>query len=413
MFLLVFKYCLLLSVAALPLAAQRCAEEMLLDGSEPIVRFDADSTGHWWAVTQPFEALQYLWVDGTSYGPYALIDTPVFSPDGTSWACAVAGVDRISRLITNERISPVDGTGISHITFAFSGTEPWFVEHNVQRARITNGLRSVEYDATNIVGPIALDPFGTTVWYQCSRGNGAALVRNGVDVLQADEVRIGGVWSDGRIVAALRYGMLWSIVLGSEELATNLTSVQSLLVNQLGTVLCAVTGRQDGQVRAMMYSDEFIEPWFGPALESVTSLVLNPWLPIVAYLGVQRGQRNVYYNTSAYPAGQVCGPLTFSHDGTMLMYMGRDDVEFIAVDGKRHIVNNQVNTTVPLSIDPISGLLAYSTPAQMVVRNPTTDLVRFARLCDTMGKTVFLNVERKFVALGTFGQRLFRITCRP
>jgi hypothetical protein len=163
----------------------------------------------------------------------------------------------------------------------------------------------------------------------------------------------------------------------------------------------------------MMYTDEYIEPWYGPALESVMGLRLNPWEPLVAYRGIQRGIVSIYYNAADYPAGTAHGPVSFSHDGAKMVYMARDDVEFIAIDGKRYVVRNRIQTTAPVAIDPATLTIAYSTNTNMIVWRPESDEVRFARLCDRMGQTVYDRTTRSFVALGAFGQRLFRITCRP
>lgn len=397
-------------VLAQPLIAQ-CDEELLLDGSEPIEVFDQDSTGHWWAVTTPFEDLRSLWVDGVKHGPYRMVDRPVFAPDGSSWSTAVIAADRTIRLLDEQGEHGVEGTGISQITYAFAGGRPWMVVHDVTRSTITNGERG--YDATGLVGRFMLDPMGMVCWYVVRRGNAVALVRNGNDVLQADEIRVGGVWADGRPVMAVRYGLQWEVRLGDTEMATNLSAVQDLSVNQPGTVFACIAARQDAQIRAMMYTDSYVEPWYGPALESVMGLRLNPWEPLVAYRGSQRGVISMYYNAAAYPAGLTHGPVAFSHDGAMMVFLGRDDVEFITVDGKRYVVANRVQTTTPVVIDPRSTTIAFSSPTNMIVWRPETDKVTFGRMCDSMGPTTFDRRERRFVALGTFGQRLFRISCRP
>jgi hypothetical protein len=401
---------LLLWSIAPPLAAQ-CEEELVLDGSEPIASFDQDSTGHWWAITTPYEDLRTLWVDGVKFGPYRVVERPVFAPDGSGWATSVVAADRTIRRLDQDGEGSVDGTGLSQISYAFAGGRPWMVLHDVTRSTITNGERA--YEATGLIGRYVLDPLGTVCWYAVQRGSGSVLVRNGVDVLQADEIMLGGVWADGRPVMALRYGLQWEVRIGDQELATNLTIVRDLTVNQLGTVMACVAARPDGQVRAMMYTDEYIEPWYGPALESVMGLRLNPWEPLVAYRGIQRGIVSIYYNAADYPAGTAHGPVSFSHDGAKMVYMARDDVEFIAIDGKRYVVRNRIQTTAPVAIDPATLTIAYSTNTNMIVWRPESDEVRFARLCDRMGQTVYDRTTRSFVALGAFGQRLFRITCRP
>lgn len=386
-----------------------CTDELLLDGVEQLVDFDIDTTGHWWARTRPYEQFTTLHVDGESFGPFHSVTTPVFSPDGSSWVAVTVLNNRLSLIGTSDILLP-PCTGVDHILYPQAGGAPWVVYRVDQASWVTNG--STTFQLVDPTGAYATDPMGMVFYAVVRRGAMQALSRNGADGPLADEQQLGGVWWDGRAVVAARNGTLWSVRIGEMDIRGSARVVSSLTVNPAGTVLAAIIGEAVG-ARAMMYTDDYTEPWFGPNVDNASGLRLHPTDVMCAYVATNRGATTIYYNASSYPAGTQYGPIVFSHDGTAMVFLGRDDVPFITVNGRRTVVGQGVSTSAVPAVAQAGEYVAYSTSTSMAVWNVGLDHVTIGRMCDRMARTIYDHRQGTYLALGSYGQRLFLLRCRP
>jgi hypothetical protein len=412
--MLEFRHVLVLVVAVLlptvgsgPLSAGDCVEEVLLDGSERIVDFGVDTTDHWWARTQPFEQLQRLWVDGKVYGPFMSVSVPVFSPDGTAWT-SVATMNGEISLISNDPIHIEQFTAVSTIVYPAIGSRPWIRYANGPQDFVTNGERT--YTLVDARQDLVTDPSGSVVYHTARRGTTIALVRNGTDVLTADDIILAGVWSDGRAVFATSNGGQWALFLGEVELRRGLTAVRSLTVNRSGTVLGGIGGTANASF-SFLFIDDYVDIWNGPVLDGITTFALHPFEPLCAYIGIERGASFLYYNSAQYPAGRERGTVTFSHDGDVMAMMGRDMDDFITMNGKRTMVANRLTLGARLALATNGQSFAYSNGVQLVLWDLDRSAPQFARICDVISDIYYSPRTSSYVALGRFGTQLLRIRC--
>jgi hypothetical protein len=397
---------LLLSV---PLTAQWCEEQMVHEGAERIVSFDVDTTGRWWAIVTPFQSMVTLIVDGDRYGPYNSVTPPVFSPDGATWS-SIAALNGLVEVVSPTPVSLPQATAITHVLYPQQSSTAWYRCANGNQQMFTNGVTTVL--AIEPTGAWATDLYGTVLYHVARRGSGQTLVRNDVDGVFADEIKLGGVWHDGRPVYASRAGDVWTLMIGAEEVRSNLRNVTDLQVNATATILGAVVATPLG-MHALMHSEEYKEVWLGPQVETVSYFLLNPFQFLCVWEGTLRGVKNVYYNTAPYPAGVSRGPIVFSHDGGVMGYLGRDDDDFVTIDGKRTMLPRRATTGAVPALHPNGGSLAYSTGASMAMLDVESKEIALARICDRVSRTVYDWRRSSYRMLGTFGERLFMIECQP
>ncbi len=396
-------------VLAVPLLGQSCEETMVHDGAERVVHFDVDTTGHWWVLVAPYQNMVTLVVDGDRYGPYNTITAPVFSPDGSTWS-SIGVLNGLISVVTPTPVNLPQATAINAILYPQNSPAAWYRCSNGEQEFVTNGSNT--YLAVQPLGQWATDLFGSNVFYVAQRGSGQTLVRNATDGVFADEILLGGVWHDGRPVYASRAGEIWTIYIGTQEVRSNLRRVSNLSVNATATVLGAVVTTPLG-MHALMFSEEYTEAWMGPQVDDIAYFLLNPFQFLCVWEGTLRGVKNLYYNTAPYPAGRIRGPVVFSHDGNVMGFLGRDDDDFVTIDGKRTMLPRRISTGVVPALHPLGTSVAYSTGSSMAILDIESTEIALARMCDRVSRTVFDWRTNSFRMLGTFGERLFLIECRP
>jgi len=394
---------------ALPLSSQDCTDMLVHNGTEVVEAFDIDTTGHWWAIVRPYESMVVLIVDGDRYGPYNRVARPTFSPDGSSWVTHTE-LNGELKILSPQYIQLPQCNGVLAILYPQNSTQPWFRILVAEQIVHTNGI--VQFSAINPTGQWATDPSGSVLYHVATRGSLQALVRNDREIATADEILLGGVWVDGRPVFAARNGEVWTLFLGVEEVRTNLRNVRSLSVNITATVLGGVVSTPLGE-QAIMYSEEYTEPWLGPLVDGISFYALSPFAFLCVWEGSARGVKSVYYNTAPYPAGRSRGPIVFSHDGSVMGFIGSDDDDFVTIDGRRTMMNRRLSKDVVPALHPSGESIAYSTGSSLAVWNISDKSFRLGRICDRVGKTIYNWRRGVFTTIGTFGERLFILECNP
>lgn len=394
-----------------PTASGQCRDELLLENDVEIIDYGIDTTGHWWARARTTSVLTTLYIDGTAYGPFMKVDVPMFSRDGSAWAVSV-DMNGIRGLQTSGGYINMSGvTNVRPVLAPQSSGDVWWIVENESERTLTNGSRS--YRCVDPTTMFAADPSGTVIVYVGRRGNQYAIVRNGVDLAAYDEVILGGVWSDGRIVAAVRNGAVWDVLLGDDVIANGLISVRDLTVNAFGTVLAFVGGQRGAPPVVTMMTDEYREPWQSPPLESPGRLVLSPCCDLTAIPAVRPGARRVMmYGSAEYPVGNQHGPPSFSYDGGQMVYAGDDAGAFVAVNGKRYVLRGGgVAMSTPLVVSPSGSMVAWPSSSTIVTYDVELQRMQLGKMCDTMGNVVYDWRTRSAVGLGLFGGRLYKLIC--
>ncbi|MDZ4746617.1 MAG: hypothetical protein SGJ05_11545 [bacterium] len=382
---------------------------MLLDNTEKIVQYGLDSTGSWWAITQPYEQFVHVYINGKRYGPYSSSTLPRFSNDGSTWAFAFVR-DLQAYVRTPEDEKRIAAERINGVVFGSQSPIPW-VEFSVSDIRtITDG--STTYSTTGAIGLAKLDPSGTVVWHVARRGSQMALVRNGVDKYVYDDIELAGVWSDARPVFSARIGALWTVFLGEQELVGNMQRVLNLTVNAFGTVVAFNASSPSSFINSYMYTDDYRNCWVGPNLDEARDLVLSPCCDLIAVPGkAQGGSRVVLFNSAAYPAGTATSRPAFSFDGAHMAFTGNDGESFISMDGLRHAVRGGVALSAQCALSPSGSTVAWTSSTTLVVYDLDREKMTLNKMCDTMSLDVIYNRRTsEYQALGLYGARLFLLS---
>ena len=91
--------------AHIHVSSQDCTDRLLLDATHHATSVGLDSSGRWWAITQPFESLKGLNVDGQSYGPFEDVIPPMITYDGSSFVAGFKMLGQWSVLTQDDTIA--------------------------------------------------------------------------------------------------------------------------------------------------------------------------------------------------------------------------------------------------------------------------------------------------------------------
>jgi len=392
------------------LYAQNCEERQLLPGDEHLIDHGVDSTGHWWAITQPYSSFYHLVVDGKRYGPYTEVMKPIFANDGTTWASS-AIVNSIALIVTPEKIVRVNGTGVNTMFFASQAPALCTVTRRDSLVTFSSPTRSVQ--VLFPVGQYTSDQKGEHLFYVGQRGAIQSLVSDGVEGVTGERIQLAGAWSDGSPVYTVQNGPAVSLFIGGRGIVTNVKSITDVHVNRFGTALAFVCDRSAGAVFACKYTDEMNEPWFGPPCDAISQLVLHPYDALIAYYGIRDLGRHVYYDAADYPAGLETGRIVFTNDGSTMVYLSRDGDDYISFNGRRYRMSSRVSVGAAIAVHPTSSVLAYATSTSIVMWDVEQSGFKLGKMCDRVSDAVYVRTSNSFQSTGQFNDRLYLLTCRP
>jgi len=403
--LLVFTFCVLSATRA-----QDCKDWLLVDATQRVADAGIDTSGRWWALTQPFETLTNLVVDGKVYGPYEFALAPKFSYDGSTF---IAGFRMLGQwyVLTEDDTLALHGDSLVATFLPSNSSTPWWYHENGSDRRLSTFDRS--YRCANVPLRVCFHPDGeVAVWVE-RRGANDVILINGKEHLTADQILLGGVSSLGQPIFAVRYGTRWSVYRGSEELISSLASLSEFRVDALGANCAWIASDGSGIVRIYLHAPDMIAPWTSMPVQSAQGLCLAPSDPFVASRTVRNGNNVVNFNGAEYPSGRQTGPIGFSHNGLFLGYAGLDGDFFVTINGKRHWVKSAVNLSSPLHIATDGLAVGWASATTLAYVNLEHNVLRLGRMCDTMGPVVYDRRSRTFKGLGFVSGRLFMLECDP
>lgn len=404
-------YIVLLFVLAISVAhAQDCKDVLLLDANERVRTVGLDTSGRWWAISQPFDNLMGLIVDRRPYGPYDAVITPKFAYDGSTF---VAGVKWQGRWSVRTETDSVDlmGDTLYDTYLPTRSATPWWFHANGDDRKLSTFDRS--YRCVAIPQGVCFDPQGMVVAWTETRGPNTILLVNGAERVTGDEILLGGVFADGEPVFAVRFGTRWSIFKGRTELATALASVGGLAVNALGNACGWVASDGAGVQSLACFGAEMAEPWTSLPTQSAQGLIISPFDPLVAARTFRNGNSTVSYQGAEYPSGRTTGPLSFSHDGALLVYAGIDGDHFVTINGKRHWVRGAVDLRAPLVVNTSGTAVAWASATTLVYVNLDLNVLRLGKMVDRMGPVIYDRRTGTFKGLGFVTGRLYLLECDP
>ena len=383
---------------------------MLLAAHERITTAGLDSTGHWYAVTQPYEQMVGLIIDGKPWGPYESVLPPRFAHDGSTFVAGVKTLGQWSILTSTDTIT-LAGDVLYDVRFPALATVPWWHHANGQDHRVSTRGRS--FQCTRTPQMLSIDPSGVVATWVESMGTVEILMKNGVEIARGEQILLAGVWYEGSPVYAQRIGQRWSVFIGEEEIAQSLMNVGDLQINVAGIACGFHATDATGMTKMYLYTSDMREPWMSQPYENLTGLALAPWEPLIAAIGTRNGNRSVTFNGTDYPAGQRTGPLRFTPDGAFLTYAGFDGEYFITLNGKQQRIKGAINLSVPLNLDQSGASAAWASSTTLAKANLDLNIMRLGKMCDSMLGVVYNRKKNVFQGLGYMGRHLYLLECKP
>lgn len=392
------------------LHAQDCRDIRLLAAHERIMTAGIDTNGHWFAITQPFEQMVGLIIDGVPLGPFESALQPQFTFDGSTFFAGVKILGQWSVLTQTDTIS-LAGDMLYDVRLATMASVAWWHHGNGDDHRIST--RTKTYRCSRIPQMIHTDPSGAVVAWIESTGTIDVLMRNGNEVARGEQILVAGVWADGSIVYATRIGERWSVLVGEDVIAQGLINVADLQTNVAGTACAFHASDGTGLARMYLYSADMRQPWTSQPCDNIAGLVIAPFEPLAAALVSRNGNRSVSFNGMEYPAGRQTGPIRFTPDGSIMVYAGFDGEHFVTLNGKQHRVSGAVNLRVPLAVDQTGTSVAWASSTTLAKAQLEQNILRLGKMCDSMLSVVYNRSKNVFQGLGYMGRHLFLLECKP
>lgn len=385
-----------------------CTDSLLLTTVVAIERCDIDTSGHWWAIVQPFTQAKALVVDGKSYGVWDTLQPPAFAYDGSTW---------IAPAVRSGQVAVITPDGPEHRLYRILGysfpTEsavPWFIEEDGANTRITNGERL--YTSGYAISDFCIHPSGMVVAWVERRDGVDVLLRNGLEVARSSLIHLYAVWANADCLYTVTNGIQTTLHLGATEIAGGIRQMAALRVNPSRTIAAWQASNGSGVYHSYLYTDDYVHPWEGPPVVAPDlGLALSPFDALIAYRGTVQGSKVVGYNAATYPQGLEASAPVFSHNGAVMAYCSKDNADYVVINGKRILVNASVPTTDTIAVSSTGETVAWCSSTTLVVLNLEFTRLTMGKMCDSMGRAVFDRRTGTFKALGIMGGRLYMLSC--
>ncbi len=387
---------------------QICNDYLLLDGSEPVVGYAMDTTDNWWAVTSPFNEKYRLVVNGDESEVYDDITRPVFSPDGSRWACF--GLYNNSwYLLTRDSVVGLPATKIGEIIYSADSQTMVYSYFESELEIIRFGSKRIE--ALYRTGPMFLSQNGKKLAFMGRYGTSMMLNVNGREYEQFDQIIPFGFWQNGEMLYAAGSSPSWQIYKGDKPFADIYYDISEATINLDGTCAAFVTTMSSGKKYCVMISDEYYDPLAGKLYDNIYGLTLHPEIPLIAYNAVYSGINLVVLNSTEYMGGEFTGSPKFSYDGKDLLFVGCDIDCFANINGRKYVIYDNINIRQKYAFKPGSGTIAYTTGTTMIVRFLESGDLHSGMMVDEIKDIRYNWRKGRYESLGKINQRLYMLTC--
>jgi hypothetical protein len=404
------SFLIILAIALLPTRtnADKCADYILLDGTETLVQYGMDTTCHWWAVTSPFTDKYRVIIDGEESEVFDKVSDLTFSPDGVGWAY-FGRTSTQWNIVTNRKTIPLQSSTPGEIAFSPDGKMVYsYMEGELET--IINGDRKLEVYHRS--GNIYVSHGARRIAFLGRRSNSWIINIDGKESSLFDKIIPIGFWQDGQMVYAAGSVGNMEIYRGRRTISEPFADIHEAQINRSGSVASAIVEYSSGEYAGIVISDEYYEPLVSRRYDKAFNMALHPRLAMLAFNAIEDRANVVVMNTAEYSAGEVTGRPRFTHDGRDLFYIGCDDIDcFVGVNGRQHPVYSQLNVRAQYAMKPQSQSIAYTTGSNMVVRDLQSKQMFAGMMVDRTRPPQYNWREGSYEALGSIGNRLYLLTC--
>ena len=391
--------------------SQNFNEKLLLDGVVPLYAYGLDTTGHWWAVTQPFQGKYRVIVDGEESSTYDDISPIKFSPNGINW-CFFGNASNNIYLVDDSSDNLFeDATDFGEITFSPNGDYRAFSYFRAGIEVIHLPNRKIEVE--NRVGKLFIDNSGTRFALVGRRLDVFVLNVNGKESSTYDEIIPIGFWHTGEFIYAARNGFFWEVYQGDKSLGESYSKIVSYKINTFGTVLALLVRLNTGQNMSLLFSDEYREPIYGKTYDEVWGLALHPELPLIGYAAGDKYRDYVIQNSTEYYAPGAFSDPFYTHDGEELLFVGVGNFNpYISINGRNYDIFIGLTEETQVAKKPKHPTFAYSTRTTLLVHYYEKNEYYTGYMTDETSETIWNWRKGEYQTLGAIHDRLYLISCK-
>ncbi len=402
-------FALLFTLSSLNLSSQLCEDYMIWDGSETVSDFGIDTTGNWWAITNPFSNYKRLIVSGDETEEYNQISKPIFSQDGNRWA-AFAEYNGSWYVITNDDLIELKATDVGSLGFTNNSKYLVYSYKSSEIEYIVLPEQTIQ--VLGKAGTFYVNDDANMFAFAGMRGSKYVININGIETTTFDEVLPIGFWHDNTFIYAAKNGMNWQIYRNNRPISENYALIKETAINRFGTVAAAIIETFAGYQTAIVISDDYYEPIIGRNYDLAAYLTLHPDLPLVAYFAKSGLGNFIVQNTAEYSTYINTGVPQYSSDGEDLLFAACDFDCFVAVNGKRYTLKTSITPQNQLAIKSGSNTIAYSTSSNMNVLFLETNKMHAGMMVDKILPPIFNRRTNRYETVGAINNRLYLLTCR-
>ncbi len=405
----IFWLLVLFFLVSSKLSADRCSDEILLDGSETLYSYGMDTTNHWWALTSPFTNSYRLIVDGKKSGIYVEFGNMTFSDDGSKWAC-FARDNKQWYLMTNDTVLPIPGTDPGEIRFSPNSEVLCFSYKEAEQEVIF--LRNRKIQVYQRTGRLFLSTGGERIAFLGYRGDRMVVNINGAESPLFDDIKPFGFWYDGSFMYAGKNGNLWEVYKNSQSLTESYADIPEYFLNHEGNAAGYIAKTSSGRYHGVIISDEYYEPLTGKSYDFASGLALHPTSPIIAFLAVYNTQQVIVMSNTEFYGGEQNSRPFFTCDGSDFFFLGCNIDCFINVSGRKYSTNTQLSLDMTYAMKPNNLSIAYSTSSSMVVRSFSENMLYAGRMVDEIIAPRYNWRTGNYETLGRISDRLYLMKCK-
>lgn len=391
----------------------KCTAELLLDGSENLISADIDSTGNWWAITQPYSHRYSVVIQGFRHSDFDSVKQLVFSADGLHYAYFAFRVGQWN-VIIDDTILSLNANQPGILSFNRRGFIYYSMfqgENEILCIEQDNGEFS-QYSLFGRLGQVYISNDCKHYAYQAKRGNSVSVIINNIESDRFSKIIPCGFMLDNSFVYAAEIGEQWRLMRSEQELLFA-SAIYDLQLNQAQTIIGCIK-RIGNTYNAIMISDEFREPFYSPSYDMISHINLHPEAALIGFKAMKNNNPRIVLNSSEYESGIQSGNPSFSHDGSAFFFAGDNNQDqFMSINGQKYIQKNGLNPNKTYALAPGTSTFAFTSSSALIMQNIQNSFSYAGIMVDNTSNPIYNHKTKRYEALGIIRNRLYLMYCYP
>jgi hypothetical protein len=398
------------SLAQIDLYSQTNSNSMLLDGTETLVQYGIDTTGSWWAITQPFSSQYRAHINGKESPVYQELKGLAFSLSGAKWA--FFGKNNTGwNIFGSDTSFQLSSTDVGEIIFSAINSKLCYTafESN-QEYLYFNDKKISLYEK---FGKVYLNPNGNKYAYISKRGSSYILNINGQESSNYDDILPIGFWHNNQFMYAARNGDNWEIYKDFKSISEMYKGVYEPKINNSGTAAAMILKLNSSYYQTVLYSDEYIEPLYSGQYDNMSDLALHPTEPTTACKAILNNAYYVLLNSTEYSAAEEISKPQFTYDGSEMYFISCNVNCNLSVNGKKYKMANQFDINTEFVKKPGSMTICYPTSSTIILQSIDSGELFGSLLIDRISQTIYNWRSSRYEALAVISNRLYLLGAKP